>query len=221
MLLNFLKKNKHALFALYIPVYMHFFTWLEARNDVSFQPIHCFIDAIIPFNELFVIPYVLWFLYVLVVIVYLYFQKDHLEDYYHCVITLITGMTTCLLIYYFFPNEQNLRPETFAHPNILTDIVQFIYDSDTHTNVFPSIHVFNAVAIHVALVTSPRIKKIKWLRPASLLLCSLICLSTMFLKQHSFLDVIAALLLYLLYATLIYKVIPQWKKEKKCCQINN
>ena len=104
MLLNFLKKNKHALFALYIPVYMHFFTWLEARNDVSFQPIHCFIDAIIPFNELFVIPYVLWFLYVLVVIVYLYFQKDHLEDYYHCVITLITGMTTCLLIYYFFPN---------------------------------------------------------------------------------------------------------------------
>lgn len=176
-------------------------------------PIHCFIDDIIPFNELFVIPYVLWFLYVLVVIVYLYFQKDHLEDYYHCVITLITGMTTCLLIYYFFPNEQNLRPEAFAHPNILTDIVQFIYDSDTHTNVFPSIHVFNAVAIHVALVTSPRIKKIKWLRPASLLLCSLICLSTMFLKQHSFLDVIAALLLYLLYATLIYKVIPQWKKE--------
>lgn len=83
MLLNFLKKNKHALFALYIPVYMHFFTWLEARNDVSFQPIHCFIDDIIPFNELFVIPYVLWFLYVLVVIVYLYFQKDHLEDYYH------------------------------------------------------------------------------------------------------------------------------------------
>ena len=75
MLLNFLKKNKHALFALYIPVYMHFFTWLEARNDVSFQPIHCFIDAIIPFNELFVIPYVLWFLYVLVVIVYLYFQN--------------------------------------------------------------------------------------------------------------------------------------------------
>ena len=114
---------------------------------------------------------------------------------------------------FFFPNEQNLRPEAFAHPNILTDIVQFIYDSDTHTNVFPSIHVFNAVAIHVALVTSPRIKKIKWLRPASLLLCSLICLSTMFLKQHSFLDVIAALLLYLLYATLIYKVIPQWKKK--------
>ena len=142
MLLNFLKKNKHALFALYIPVYMHFFTWLEARNDVSFQPIHCFIDDIIPFNELFVIPYILWFLYVLVVIVYLYFQKDHLEDYYHCVITLITGMTTCLLIYYFFPNEQNLRPEAFAHPNILTDIVQFIYNSDTHTNVFPSIHVF-------------------------------------------------------------------------------
>ena len=75
MLLNFLKKNKHAVFALYIPVYMHFFTWLEARNDVSFQPIHCFIDAIIPFNELFVIPYILWFLYVLVVIVYLYFQN--------------------------------------------------------------------------------------------------------------------------------------------------
>ena len=215
MLRTFFKNNKHILFVLYLPIYMYCFGWLEARNNVSFTPIQCFIDDIIPFNEIFVIPYVMWFLYVGVVIVYLFFQKKHLEDYYHCIITLILGMSTCLFVYYIFPNEQNLRPETFAHSNVLTDIVGFIYASDTHTNVLPSIHVFNSIAIHVALATSPKAKKIKWIRYGSLALCSLICLSTMFLKQHSFLDVVTALALYMVYSSLVYKWIPKMLQKRK------
>lgn len=212
---DFLKQNKHILFLLYFPVYLYCFNWLEARNDVSFTNIQCFIDDIIPFNEFFVIPYLLWFLYVAAVVIYLYFQREHLEDYYHCVITLLLGMSTCLFIYYVFPNEQNLRPESFAHPNVLTDIVSFIYTSDTHTNVLPSIHVFNAIAIHVALATSHNFKHKKGWKYASLLLCSLICLSTMFLKQHSFLDAITALALYMVYSALVYKVIPKTIQKRK------
>lgn len=207
-------RNKHILFILYCPIYLWCFNWLEARNDVPFRDIHCIIDDLIPFCELFVIPYILWFLYVAIVVIYLYFQREHLEDYYHCVILLMLGMSTCLLIYYLFPNEQNLRPDTFTEQNIFTNIIDVIYTNDTNTNVLPSIHVYNSIAIHIAFVTSYRFRnKCGW-HIASLILCILICLSTMFLKQHSFLDVLTGLGLYLIYYALTYPILQRFRREK-------
>ncbi|MBR1743850.1 MAG: phosphatase PAP2 family protein [Lachnospiraceae bacterium] len=212
---NFLKKYKHFLFIVYLPVYMYCFLWLEARKDLDFTNIHCGLDDKIPFLEIFIIPYLLWFLYVIVIIVYLFFQTDHLEDYYKCVFTLMSGMTTCLFIYYIFPNMQQMRPVSFTHQNICIDIIQFIYKSDTDTNVFPSIHVFNAVAVHVGFVTSYGFRKKKGWKMASRILCILICLSTMFLKQHSLLDVLGGLFLYGIYGTMNYILFPKWRSRGK------
>lgn len=210
---QFIANNKHIIFLVYLPLYLYCFNWLEARDNVPFTDIHCFVDDWIPFQEIFVIPYMLWFFYVAAVIIYLYFQREHLEDYYHCIITLLLGMSTCLLIYYLFPNEQNVRPAHFAHPNIFTDIVSFIYASDTKTNVLPSIHVYNSVAIHVALATSHNFRNRKAWKNASLILCVLICFSTMFLKQHSFLDVITGLLVYVIYYFLVYRCLGKRKAK--------
>ena len=209
-----LNRNKHILFIIYCPVYLHSFNWLEARDGIPFQDIHCILDDWIPFCEIFVIPYVLWFLYVAAVVVWLYFQREHLEDYYRCVILLMLGMSTCLLIYYLFPNEQNLRPDAFAEQNIFTDIIGFIYASDTNTNVLPSIHVYNAIAIHVAFTSSYKFRGRRGWHTASLALCVLICLSTMFLKQHSFLDVITGLGLYLIYYALTCPLMKYWQRKK-------
>lgn len=209
-----LNRNKHILFIIYCPVYLHCFNWLEARDGIPFQDIHCILDDWIPFCEIFVIPYVLWFLYVAAVVVWLYFQREHLENYYRCVILLMLGMSTCLLIYYLFPNEQNLRPDAFAEQNIFTDIIGFIYASDTNTNVLPSIHVYNAIAIHVAFTSSYKFRGRRGWHTASLALCVLICLSTMFLKQHSFLDVITGLGLYLIYYALTCPLMKCWQRKK-------
>lgn len=202
---------------------MKCFIWLEARDSIPFTDIHCFVDDWIPFQELFTIPYLLWFVYVVAVLIFLFFQKKHLEDYYRCAITLILGMSTCLFIYFIFPNEQNLRPDlsTLGRSNIFTDIIQIIYDSDTKTNVLPSIHVFNAVTIHVAFATSHTFRKRRGWRMASLVLCCLICLSTMFLKQHSFLDVAAAFLLYFVYAYLVYLWFPAWRRKRRAKKREN
>ena len=54
---DFFIKNKHFLFIFYLPLYMYCFTWLEARDDVPFTDIHCFVDDWIPFCEIFIIPY--------------------------------------------------------------------------------------------------------------------------------------------------------------------
>lgn len=195
---EFLLKYKHAIFILYLPFYMIWFVALEQRTNVKFTDIHCIVDDWIPFCEVFIIPYLLWFLYVAAGLVFLFFQLDHLEDFYRCVIMLILGMTAFLIISTVFPNGQSMRPTTFDRDNIFTRIIAVLYSTDTSTNVFPSIHVYNSIVIHAGLANALLAKNRRGWYYASLILCISICLSTVFLKQHSFLDGIAAIVLFLI-----------------------
>ena len=196
---EFLFKYKHAIIILYMPIYLLWFTSLEKRTNVHFTDIHCKIDDYIPFCEFFIIPYLLWFLYVAVSLVYLFFQTKHLDDFYRCCAVLLLGMTTSLLIYTIFPNQQTMRPKTFDHSNIFTTIIDILYRTDTDTNVFPSIHVFNSITLLLAyyrcrIFEQPRRR---WMRPAAAVLCISIVCSTVLLKQHSCIDVALGALLAL------------------------
>lgn len=205
---QFLFKYKHAIIILYLPIYIIWFVLLEKRTDVKFSEIHCIVDDFIPFSEIFIIPYLLWFVYVALSLVFLFFQTKYIDDFYKCAAILVMGMTTSLIIYTFFPNAQNMRPVSFKHDNIFTNIISVLYATDTDTNVCPSIHVYNSVAIHVGIATSQYFKNKKWVKNSSLVLCILICMSTLFLKQHSFIDLVCAIGLYLFYYTIIYKQVP-------------
>ena len=123
---QFIYRYKHIFVALYFPVYMVWFVWLEARVDVPFTYIHCAIDDYIPFCEYFIIPYLLWFVYVFATLALLFFDLKHLENYYQTIATLIIGMTASLLIYTLFPNAQNMRPTQFTHDNIFPCCMQRI-----------------------------------------------------------------------------------------------
>lgn len=203
---EFLLKYKHAIFILYLPFYMTWFVALEQRTNVKFTDIHCIVDDWIPFCEAFIIPYLLWFLYVAAGLVFLFFQLDHLEDFYHCVIMLILGMTAFLIISTVFPNGQSMRPTTFDRDNIFTRIIAVLYSTDTSTNVFPSIHVYNSIVIHAGLANVLLARNKRGWYYASLVLCISICLSTVFLKQHSFLDGVAAIGLFLICKYMIWQV---------------
>ena len=186
---QFIYRYKHIFVALYFPVYMVWFMWLEARDDVPFTYIHCAIDDYIPFCEYFIIPYLLWFVYVFATLALLFFDLKHLENYYQTIATLIIGMTASLLIYTLFPNAQNMRPTQFTHDNIFTQVISMLYATDTDTNVLPSIHVFNSLAVHMSLTNCEALRDHKGVRYGSLVLTLLIIMSTMFLKQHSVIDV--------------------------------
>lgn len=73
--------------------------------------------------------------------------------------------------------------------------VQMIYHTDTPTNVLPSIHVFNSLACCVAILKNQRKYK-KSTDTACVVLTILIIMSTMFLKQHSVVDVVLAAMMY-------------------------
>lgn len=188
----------------YTVLYLIWFRALELRTDADWNPIHVALDDYIPFNEFFVVPYMLWFLYVAVTVVYFLFTSK--EDLMRCTAFLFTGMTICLIIYTVWPNIQNLRPVQFPRDNFCTDIVKYLYQTDTSTNVCPSIHVFNSIGIHIAICKSRQFQKNKWVTTSSFFLMIAICLATVFLKQHSVFDGICAMVLSVVMYILVYKI---------------
>ena len=185
-------------------IYLVWFTYLEKTVTRNFSIIHMDIDDSIPFNEVFIIPYLLWFLYVAAVVVFLFFKNK--EDYYRNCIYLFTGMTIFLLISTLWPNGHYLRPFIMPRDNIFTDMVSALYRTDTPTNLWPSIHVYNSIAAHLAVMHSKELADKKGIRIASLVLCISIVLSTMFLKQHSVFDVITAFIMAAAMYVIVYRL---------------
>ena len=212
------QKYRHALVLLYGFIYMPWFMWLESRANLPYHVIHVGLDDLIPFVEYFIVPYLLWFVYVAAVFVYL-FLKNRREFYQYCIF-LFTGMTLFLIISTVYPNGHLLRPTDFPRNNIFTLAVQVLYQADTATNIFPSLHVFNSIAAHCAVANNPALGKNRLIRGASFVLMVSIILATMFLKQHSVLDVVSGILLGIVMDQLVYRtdysaVRIGWKIRRK------
>lgn len=161
------------------------------------------IDDHIPFCEIFIIPYLLWFAYVVFCVLLLMFTDK--TEYYRSCIFLFTGMTIFLIISTVWPNGQHLRPYEMPRDNLFTQLVANLYASDTPTNIWPSIHVYNSIGAHLGLRRSRFFAKNAWLRAASFLLSFSIILSTLFLKQHSMSDVLAAFVMAFGMFILVYR----------------
>lgn len=158
----------------------------------------CELDAHIPFLEIFVIPYLLWFVFLVVTHVYTLLYDIPL--YKKLIKFIIITYTTSLVIFFLFPNAfadpsgASLRPdvETLNRNNILLDFMKYFWANvDTPTNVCPSLHVIGTMACMFTVLHSERLKN-KIFRAFIVLVSISICISTVFLRQHSILDVIVA-----------------------------
>ena len=103
-----------------------------------------------------------------------------------------------------FPNGLNLRPEVFTRDNFCIELVKRIYQTDTPTNVLPSLHVYNSICCYIAISYCEKLQHSRLIQKGSLVLSILIILSTMFLKQHSVVDVVAACVMAYFMYSLIY-----------------
>lgn len=202
---EFIKKYRHAwLILAYLPIYMIWFLLLERYVTKGYHIIQSPLDVYIPFNELFIVPYLLWFPFIAVSVLY-FIYRDRIECYRLCGV-LIAGMTVFLLVSTFYPNGVALRPvlSELGRDNIFLDLVAGLHKADTSTNVCPSIHVYNSLAVCFAFFASSHLKGKRLLKTGILILTILICLSTVFLKQHSVIDVIWAFVLMMITAPIIY-----------------
>ena len=196
------KKYRHAWVLLYILIYMPWFIHLENRKSIHYYVIHSPIDNHIPFIEYFVVPYLLWFVFIAVTMGYFFFTDKW--GFYKLAAFLFTGMTLFLIICTVFPNALNLRPTIFVRDNIFVDLVKMVYRADTPTNVLQSIHVFNSIGSCIAISHSDALKKHRKIQYSAYALAFLIILSTVFLKQHSVTDVIAAVAMACIIYPFVY-----------------
>lgn len=147
------------------------------------------LDDIVPFCELFAIPYVFW--YMLIVLTLLYFALYNTEGFKRFQTFIIVTQVVAMVIYIIFPNRQDLRPTEFERNNILTQLMSLIYSVDTSTNVCPSLHVAYSIGIASAWIKEKGISLT--IKVSVTIFCIIICLSTAFVKQHSVVDIFAAL----------------------------
>ncbi|MDE6887101.1 MAG: phosphatase PAP2 family protein [Eubacterium sp.] len=196
-------RYRHIWVLSYCILYLPWFSWLEKTVTKKFHIITMEIDLKIPFCEYFIIPYLLWFVYIAAIVTYFFLCSKY--DYYKLCAFLFTGMTVFLIVSTIYPNGHHLRPDEFAQENLCTELVRWLYRTDTPTNLFPSIHVYNSIGVHLSLIHSERLKEKKSIRMISFCLCVSIILSTMFLKQHSVFDVLTAFGMALIMYYVVYR----------------
>ena len=198
---------------LYAPFYIITFIWLENRPVSHIHIIEMEIDKYIPFCEYFIIPYYMWFAYIALAVITFAFLPER-KDYYRLCLMLGAGMTIFLFISYIWPNGLMLRPEVLPRDNFCTDLVRLLQTSDTSTNVFPSIHCYNSMVANAAIWKNATLSKKKGIRWSSLILCILVLMSTLFLKQHSMMDLLAALIMFVAFYIPLYEI-PQWQTKRQ------
>nr|WP_235828910.1 phosphatase PAP2 family protein [Anaerosacchariphilus polymeriproducens] len=202
MIKSIFQKYKHAFLLLYGFVYFPWFLYNEKISLEKYHIIYVPIDDKIPFIDFFILPYLLWFVYVAGTMAYFFF-KD-VKGFYKLCFFLFSGMTLFLIISTIYPNGQNLRPSEFANENIFTMLIQKVYTADGPVNIFPSIHTYNSIGAHIAIARNETLKKYKGLQIGSFILMISIVCSTVFIKQHSILDLIASIVLSIVVYQIVY-----------------
>lgn len=156
------------------------------------------LDKEIPFVSLFVFPYVYWYIFIIVGLIFL-LSKDR-KEYLRALMAIYIGMCICFAFYYLYPVEIS-RP-VVENNTIPNKIVNIIYKNDRPFNCFPSIHVLNTYII----MRFTKIKDNKYWFYYTNIIGILIILSTLFIKQHFILDGVVAIILAEIVILVVKKI---------------
>lgn len=187
---KWLAKNRHAyLLPVGLGLYLLLFFALDFFGREPQFILHSALDDLIPFNEWFAIVYFAWFAaFPLSLLGFLFLNK---EDFLELFFIIFAGALVCFGCYLLLPTGLELRPAELPRDNLLAGLMRLIWAIDAPRNVCPSLHVSISVAIALVCLRSRSLRG-KWLfKAAVLLLMALICVSTLFVKQHSAWDILA------------------------------
>ena len=205
-------KKRHLIpIAVWFVIYMGLFGFLEIVPPKDVHLIHCALDDRIPNMAIFIYPYVSWFPYILVCAALAIKNLDD-RQFKKAVLVLTTGMNIFLFISYVWPTGLDLRESIVYDLHTLSgNLLKFVQTVDTPKSVFPSMHVY------VTLVLQYTLEMQKKLVPAlgiwvGRVLAVLIVLSTMFTKQHSAVDVTAAIVMFAVLALVAEKLVKEPKE---------
>lgn len=165
-------------------------------------------DRAVPVIPEFVIIYL--GCYIFWVVNYILIAAQGKEYCYRFTTADIMARLPCLLFFLILPTT-NVRP-------VLTDggiwelILQFVYDMDAPTRLFPSIHCLVSWFCYIGIRGRKNIPK--WYQIFSCIFALLVCASTQFTKQHYIVDVFGGIIIaevtyYISFHTNCYRLLER------------
>jgi len=196
---------------------VYFALYFLTENLIPFEKchiIHSPLDDRIPFCEVFVVPYLLWFL--LVAGSLLYFALYNTDSFKKLSVFIMITQAVAMTAYILYPSRQDLRPDVFPRQNFFTWVLSIIYAFDTPTGVCPSLHVAYSLGI-ASVWTKEKGVSASW-KAFICVFVAVICMATAFVKQHSVVDIFWALPLGALAELLVYGRdywLPKWQAARR------
>lgn len=205
-------KKRHLIpIAVWFVIYMGLFGFLEIVPPKDVHLIHCALDDRIPDMAIFIYPYVSWFPYIIVCAALAIKNLDD-RQFKKAVLVLTTGMNIFLFISYVWPTGLDLRESIVYDLHTLSgNLLKFVQTVDTPKSVFPSMHVYVTLVLQYTLEMQKKLVP-AWGIWVGRVLAVLIVLSTMFTKQHSAVDVTAAIVMFAVLALASEKLVKKPKE---------
>ncbi len=199
--------HKYAVAPLLAIAAMHAAVWLGSKNLADFSrafDVTLGLDALIPLRPEWVVIYVVTFLFWMMGLLFAARQDEELC--FRFASGVIIAEIICGVIFLAFPSCIT-RPE-LAVSDFFTWVLSLVYFFDTPTNCFPSMHCLFAYLVFRQSLSSPGAKL--WYRVFCAVFTVLVCLSTLFVKQHVIADVIGGIFFGEL-AFVLGQKLPVWK----------
>ena len=205
-------KKRHLIpIAVWFVIYMGLFGFLEIVPPKDVHLIHCALDDRIPNMAIFIYPYVIWFPYIVVCAALAIKNLDD-RQFKKAVLVLTMGMNIFLFISYVWPTGLDLRESIVYDLHTLSgNLLKFVQTVDTPKSVFPSMHVYVTLVLQYTLEMQKKLVP-AWEIWVGRVLAVLIVLSTMFTKQHSAVDVTAAIVMFAMLALAAEKLVKEPKE---------
>lgn len=162
------------------------------------------VDNNIPFIPAFILAYLLF----IPILFFCFISVKDREDFYHLSLVLFIAATITSLFFIILPSFM-VRP-VLGPENIFNKLILFIYGIDSAYNTFPSSHVTYSLLATLALFNINK-KRAKIILPFTILTI----ISTVFIKQHYFVDLIGGIALALLCYLFIFKKYRKGLEEIK------
>ncbi len=189
---DWIRENPHCLWALVLLYLIAAYIVPEKLIIEGYASTAIPFDSCIPFFAPAVVFYVLWFPLMFFTGLWLMLRDG--VRFRRYMFALAVCMTVSGVIYLAWPNGQDLRPDLSQPGNFFEWLLGGLYDIDTNTNVLPSLHVSCVAAVIAGVWTSPSVRR-RWIQIAMTVLSLLVASSTVFVKQHAILDLLAGAVL--------------------------
>lgn len=196
-------KDDKALWQVFIYLVLIILFLLVDNINLAGNKIQSRYDDLIPFVPIFVIPYFGWFIFIVGtgIILFKRSKLDLRKTYLSVNLCMIIG----LIVFLLFPNYQTLRPEVYGD-DFFSQWVRLLQIGDTPSNVCPSLHVAISISLYTGITHSACFEKRRDIHFFTWILTNLIILSTLFIKQHSVVDVAFGILLGVSVHIFVYKI---------------